>query len=77
MGKKTQIACWAYPDLLENVDAKREELSSELGFIPTRSDIMRAALENYLEMDVTAYDKDTSARSIAQRKRWARERGEE
>ncbi len=77
MGKKTQIACWAYPDLLENVDSKREELSSELGFIPTRSDIMRAALENYLDMDVTAYDKDTSARSIAQRKRWARERGEE
>lgn len=77
MGKKTQIACWTYPDLLENVDSKREELSSELGFIPTRSDIMRAALENYLDMDVTAYDKDTSARSIAQRKRWARERGEE
>lgn len=77
MGKKTQIACWAYPDLLESVDSKREELASEFGFIPTRSDIMRAALETYLGMEVTAYDKDTSARSIAQRKRWARERGEE
>lgn len=76
MGKKTQIACWAYEELLAGVDAKREELASELGYIPTRSDIMRASLEAYLGLQVTAYDKDTSARSLAQKRRWAKEKGE-
>ena len=35
-------------DLIKSLDAKRIELLQELGSIPSRSEVIRMALENYL-----------------------------
>lgn len=36
-------------DLIRLLDEKRTELLSELGAIPSRSDVVRMALENFLK----------------------------
>ena len=40
------------------IDAKRIELSSQLGTIPSRSDILRFALEMYLSQDLSNSEVD-------------------
>jgi hypothetical protein len=46
-------------DLLEQaIDKKRIELSRTLGTIPTRSDVVRFALEHYLGVDLTDAEAD-------------------
>jgi hypothetical protein len=46
-------------DLLEQaIDKKRIELSRTLGTIPSRSDVVRLALENYLGVDLTDAEAD-------------------
>lgn len=35
------------------IDAKRIELSAQMGAIPSRSDVLRLALEMYLEVDLS------------------------
>ena len=40
------------------IDAKRIELSSQLGTIPSRSDILRFALEMYLSEDLSGSEVD-------------------
>lgn len=40
------------------IDAKRIELSESMGSIPSRSDILRLALANYLEVDLTQTEQD-------------------
>lgn len=40
------------------IDAKRIELSATRGSIPTRSDILRFALESYLQTDLSESDGD-------------------
>ncbi|MGH6639675.1 MAG: hypothetical protein ACREVZ_07385 [Burkholderiales bacterium] len=45
------------------IDKKRIELASEMKVIPTRSDVVRYALADYLgiSLDKTDYDRRTSA----------------
>ena len=46
-------------DLLEQaIDKKRIELSKKLGPIPSRSDVVRFALEAYLNIDLTESEFD-------------------
>lgn len=40
------------------IDAKRIELSKTMGAIPSRSDILRFALAQYLEVDLTQTEQD-------------------
>lgn len=40
------------------IDAKRIELSKTLGTIPTRSDVLRYALAQYLEVDLSQTEQD-------------------
>lgn len=40
------------------IDAKRIELAAEMGTIPTRSDVLRFALESYLEVDLSGSEVD-------------------
>ncbi|GEM_PF-5659565 len=46
--KRAQINVRLSQELIELLDQKRMELQPELGKIPTRSDVMRLALEDYL-----------------------------
>ena len=45
---RAQINVRLSPELIEQLDRKRIELQPKLGKIPTRSDVMRLALEAYL-----------------------------
>ena len=46
-------------DLLEQaIDKKRIELSATLGSIPSRSDVVRFALESYLVVDLSESESD-------------------
>jgi Arc/MetJ-type ribon-helix-helix transcriptional regulator len=46
-------------DLLEQaIDKKRIELSRKLGTIPSRSDVVRFALETYLGVDLSEAEAD-------------------
>ena len=46
-------------DTLEQaIDKKRIELSAKLGSIPSRSDVVRFALENYLGVDLSETEVD-------------------
>ena len=40
------------------IDKKRIELSKELGVIPSRSDVIRFALEKYLGVDLSKWEAD-------------------
>lgn len=40
------------------IDAKRIELAAEIGSIPSRSDILRYALESYLGKDLSVSEVD-------------------
>lgn len=44
--------------LAQLIDAKRIALAEQLGFIPTRSDVVRLALEQYLEADLSVSEAD-------------------
>lgn len=44
------------------IDAKRIALSGDLGHIPSRSDILRFALEKYLEADLSKSEVDRRKR---------------
>lgn len=56
-------------DLLERtIDKKRIELSKKLGSIPSRSDVVRFALEQYLGVDLSESESDGRKSSGAKRK---------
>lgn len=40
------------------IDKKRIELSKEMGNIPTRSDVLRLALADYLGVDLSKWEAD-------------------
>lgn len=40
------------------IDAKRIELAKTIGSIPSRSDVLRLALAQYLEVDLSATEQD-------------------
>lgn len=55
-------------DLLEQaIDKKRIELSTKLGSIPSRSDVVRFALEAYLSVDLSESDADARKSSTKSR----------
>jgi metal-responsive CopG/Arc/MetJ family transcriptional regulator len=50
--ERQQINVRLDPELAARVDKKRIALSDTLGHIPTRSEVMRLALEDYLSVNV-------------------------
>ena len=50
-GARAQINVRLSQELIELLDKKRISLQPELGRIPTRSDVIRLALEDYLRRD--------------------------
>ena len=55
---RTQLNVRVSDDLEKAIDEKRIQLRETLGTIPTRSDILRFALEAYLQLDLSASDAD-------------------
>ncbi len=55
---RTQLNVRVSDDLEKAIDEKRIELREKLGTIPTRSDILRFALEAYLQVDLSSTDAD-------------------
>jgi len=45
---RLQINVRVPPDLMEHLDKRRMDLHSTMGKIPSRSDVVRLALESYL-----------------------------
>jgi metal-responsive CopG/Arc/MetJ family transcriptional regulator len=45
---RAQVNVRVEPELLKLLDEKRTQLLAELGSIPSRSDVIRMALESYL-----------------------------
>ncbi|MGC9237479.1 MAG: ribbon-helix-helix domain-containing protein [Thiomonas sp.] len=45
---RLQINVRVPPDLMEHLDKRRMELHASMGKIPSRSDVVRLALESYL-----------------------------
>jgi hypothetical protein len=57
-------------DLLEQaIDKKRIELNKKLGSIPSRSDIVRFALEEYLGVDLSASEVDGRKTSVSTKRK--------
>lgn len=48
MTERQQVNVRLEQDLADRMDKKRIELTESLGYIPTRSDIMRMALEEFI-----------------------------
>jgi Arc/MetJ-type ribon-helix-helix transcriptional regulator len=64
--ERSQLNLRISEQLAKLIDAKRIELSVTMGSIPSRSDILRFALEKYLEQDLSEIEVDrrrTSATS--------------
>jgi hypothetical protein len=55
---RNQLNIRVSDELEELIDKKRIELASTLKVIPTRSDVVRFALENYLGISVKQTDAD-------------------
>jgi hypothetical protein len=55
---RTQLNVRVSDELERAIDEKRIELRSKLGTIPTRSDVLRMALEAYLGITLTDTDED-------------------
>lgn len=49
--ERAQINVRLEPDLASRIDAKRMELQKEMGRIPSRSEVVRLALEKYLKSE--------------------------
>lgn len=55
---RAQLNVRISPALAKLIDKKRIELSKTRGEIPSRSDIMRFALGDYLKIDIDQYEVD-------------------
>jgi Arc/MetJ-type ribon-helix-helix transcriptional regulator len=55
---RTQLNVRVSEELEKAIDEKRIELRAKLGSIPSRSDVLRLALEAYLGMDLSAVEVD-------------------
>jgi len=51
------------------IDAKRIELSTQMGTIPSRSDILRFALEMYLDQDLSDSEVDRRKSAVKETKK--------
>lgn len=56
--ERSQINLRVSEELGRAIDGKRIELSNKLGRIPTRSDVVRLALEKYLQIDLSSTEVD-------------------
>lgn len=56
--ERSQLNLRISDELGKLIDAKRIELNASLGYIPTRSDILRLALSSYLGTDLSASEGD-------------------
>lgn len=56
--ERSQINLRVSEELGQAIDAKRIELSQKLGRIPSRSDVVRLALEKYLQVDLSGIEMD-------------------
>lgn len=55
---RNQLNVRVSDELEKLIDKKRIQLSEELGAIPSRSDVVRIALESYLGVDLSDTDAD-------------------
>jgi Arc/MetJ-type ribon-helix-helix transcriptional regulator len=67
---RNQLNVRASDELAKLIDKKRVQLSTQLGVIPSRSDVVRFALESYLEVRLSDIDSD-GRKAPASRKRTA------
>ena len=56
--ERSQLNLRISEQLAKLIDSKRIELSVTMGSIPSRSDILRFALEKYLEQDLSEIEVD-------------------
>ena len=56
--ERTQLNLRISDDLAKLIDGRRIDLSKEMGGIPSRSDILRFALEQYLGVDLSHLEVD-------------------
>ena len=68
---RTQLNVRVSEALEQAIDEKRVELRSALGGIPSRSDVLRLALEAYLKMELNQTEKDGRATTGPQKRRAA------
>jgi hypothetical protein len=68
---RNQLNIRVSDELEELIDKKRIELASTLKVIPTRSDVVRYALEDYLgkSLNDTDFDRRTSEGKVASEKK--------
>lgn len=55
---RTQLNVRISRQVTDLIDKKRIELSKELGGIPSRSDVLRLALGDYLKVDISEWEAD-------------------
>lgn len=55
---RNQLNVRASDELAQLIDKKRVQLSTQLGMIPSRSDVVRFALESYLGVKLSDIDAD-------------------
>jgi hypothetical protein len=67
---RNQLNVRASDELAKLIDKKRVQLSAQLGVIPSRSDVVRFALESYLGVKLSDIDSD-GRKAPAKRKRAA------
>jgi hypothetical protein len=63
---KSQLNFRVSEELEQLIDRKRIELSRELGTIPSRSDVLRLALQSYLGVDLSTIEVDRRSSSARQ-----------
>jgi hypothetical protein len=73
---RTQLNVRVSVELEKAIDAKRVQLLETLGTIPTRSDILRMALEAYLDISLTEADADRRSTTGPEKRKAARSRSE-
>lgn len=69
---RTQLNVRVSDELEKAIDEKRVELLAALGTIPTRSDILRMALETYLGVNLTESDADRRSTTGPEKRETAR-----
>jgi hypothetical protein len=55
---RTQLNVRVSKELEQAIDERRVQLRAKLGVIPTRSDVLRLALEAFLGLEVSVFERD-------------------
>lgn len=67
--KKTQLAFWADPELMDALERYREQIEAKVGRKPTRAEITRIAVQKLLGVEAASLSDDANPRAIAQQQR--------